>query len=176
MGVAVPLPVSQDAFSVDIELSSLSGAGNLADVDGIFVGIDRFGPGTVFAVDSIQLVPLLNPLLQAGDANEDFSFDEADLVQVQQAGKYLTGEPATWGEGDWNGAPGGSPGNPPVGDGTFNQLDIVAAQQAAIYLTGAYAVVGPNGQANDSQTSIVYNVGTGELAVDAPAGTELTSW
>ena len=35
--------------------------------------------------------------------------------------------------------------------------------------------VGSNGQANDGQTSIVYNVGTGELAVDAPAGTELTS-
>lgn len=53
-------------------------------------------------------------------------FDQLDLVRVLQAGKYLTGEPATWGEGDWNGAPGGRPGDPPLGDGRFNQLDIIA--------------------------------------------------
>lgn len=79
-------------------------------------------------------------LLQAGDADQDFDFDQLDLVQVQVAAKYLTGQPATWGEGDWNGAPGGSVGSPPAGDGMFNQLDIVAAQQAATYLTGPYAV------------------------------------
>jgi hypothetical protein len=77
--------------------------------------------------------------LQAGDADQNLSFDQLDLVQVQVAAKYLTEEAATWGEGDWDGAPGGSPGNPPQGDGVFNQLDIVTAQQAAIYLTGPYA-------------------------------------
>jgi hypothetical protein len=66
-------------------------------------------------------------------------------------------------------------GSPPAGDDLFNQLDIVSAQQAGIYLTGAYAAVRPGGQENDGQTSIVYNPGTGEIAVDAPAGTELTS-
>ncbi len=60
--------------------------------------------------------------LQAGDANMDLKFDQLDLVQVQIAAKYLTGQAATWGEGDWNNAPGGSVGNPPPGDGQFNQL------------------------------------------------------
>lgn len=64
-----------------------------------------------------------------GDANRDGEFDQLDIVLVQQAAKYLTGEPATWSEGDWN------------NDGVFNQLDIVAAQQAAVYLTGPYAAV-----------------------------------
>jgi len=72
----------------------------------------------------------------------DLDFDQHDLVQVQVAAKYLTGEPATWGEGDWNGAPGGYPDSPPRGDGVFNQLDIVAAQHAAKYLTGSYAADG----------------------------------
>ena len=115
------------------------------------------------------------PPLQAGDADQDLDFDQLDLVQVQIAAKYLTGQAATWGEGDWNGAPGGSPGNPPTGDGVFNQFDIIAAQIAAIYLSGPYAAVQPGGVEGDGQTSVVYNPNTGELAVDAPAGVELTS-
>ena len=113
--------------------------------------------------------------LQAGDADQDLKFDQLDLVQVQVAAKYLNGRAATWGEGDWNGAPGGSPGNPPAGDGLFDQLDIIAAQQAALYLTGRYAVIRPSGQSGDAKTSVVYDAGTGELSVDAPAGVELTS-
>ena len=66
-------------------------------------------------------------VLQAGDANMDFEFNQLDLVQVQIAAKYLTGQAATWGEGDWNGAPGGTPGAPPAGDILFNQLAIIAA-------------------------------------------------
>ena len=80
--------------------------------------------------------------LQSGDADQDYAFDQLDLVQVLQAGKYLSGTAATWGEGDWNGAPGGIPGNPPIGDGVFNQEDIVAALQSGVYLTGPYAAVG----------------------------------
>ena len=114
-------------------------------------------------------------VLQAGDADMDLDFDQLDLVKVQVAGKYLTGAAATWGEGDWNGAPGGSPGSPPAGDGLFNQRDIIAALGSAKYLTGPYAVLQPNGEVGDGQTSVVYNAGTGELAVDAPAGIELTS-
>jgi hypothetical protein len=114
--------------------------------------------------------------LQAGDADQDLDFDQLDLVQVQIGGKYLTGQAATWGEGDWNGAPGGSVGSPPAGDGLFNQLDIIAAQQAAIYLTGPYAALNPGpGATGDGQTSIGYDVATGEVWVDAPAGVELTS-
>jgi hypothetical protein len=99
-----------------------------------------------------------------------------DIIQVQIAGKYSTGQTATWGEGDWNGAPGGRPGHPPAGDGVFNQFDIIAAQKkAGLYLAGHYAAVTSNGQRGDSQTSIVYNASTGEIAVDAPVDTELTS-
>jgi hypothetical protein len=43
------------------------------------------------------------------------------------------------------------------------------------YLTGPYAAIGKGGTASDAQTSVIYNAGTGELAVDAPAGTNLTS-
>jgi hypothetical protein len=113
--------------------------------------------------------------LQPGDADMDFDFDQLDLVQVQIASKYLTGQAATWGEGDWNGAPGGSQGNPPAGNGLFDQIDIIAALNAGLYLQGPYAAIGPEGELDDDQTSIVYDAGTGEVRVDAPAGTELTS-
>ncbi len=81
--------------------------------------------------------------LEAGDADEDLDFDQLDLVKVQIAAKYLTGQPASWGHGDWDGAPGGTPGNPPAGDGEFNQRDIIAALSAGIYLTGSYRSVRP---------------------------------
>ena len=113
--------------------------------------------------------------LQAGDADQDLDFDQLDLVRVQIAAKYLTGQPATWGEGDWNGAPGGSPGSPPTGDGLFNQLDVVAAQVAGLYLAGPYSAVQPAGREADGQTSVGYDANTGELWIDAPAGIELTS-
>ncbi len=115
------------------------------------------------------------PPLQAGDADMDLDFDQLDLVRVQVAAKYLTGQAATWGEGDWNAAPGGSPGNPPTGDSLFNQVDIIAALTAGKYLSGPYAAVAPSGSRGDGQTSIIYNPTTGELAVDAPAGTQLSS-
>jgi hypothetical protein len=102
-------------------------------------------------------------------------FDQLDLVRVQIANKYLSGRAATWGEGDWNGAPGGMQGAPPPGNGFFDQLDIIAALGANTYLKGPYAAVRPNGQRGDGQTSIVYDPRTGELAVDAPATVPLTS-
>jgi hypothetical protein len=113
--------------------------------------------------------------LQAGDADQDLDFDQLDLVRVQIAAKYLTGQQASWGEGDWNGAPGGSKGNPPAGDGLFNQLDIIKALAADVYLKGPYAAVRSGGQSGDGQTSVGYNPTTGEVFVDAPAGTQLTS-
>ena len=135
-------------------------------------------PGFPFAPPVIHQMRVLTQAtsLQPGDADQDLDFDQLDLVKVQVAAKYLTGESASWGEGDWNGAPGGSVGSPPAGDGVFNQLDIVAAQQAGVYLTGPYgALSGRFAQAGDGQTSIFYDPGTGELIVDAPAGQELTS-
>ena len=117
----------------------------------------------------------LAPQLQAGDADQDLDFDQLDLVRVQIAGKYLTGAAATWGEGDWNGAPGGEQGSPPAGDGVFNQLDIIGALGPGLYLTGPYAAINAGGVEQDGQTSIVYDPGTGHVSVDAPAGMELTS-
>ena len=117
----------------------------------------------------------IEPKLQPGDSDQDLDFDQLDLVKVQIANKYLSGTPATWGEGDWNGAPGGKQGSPPGGDGEFNQLDIIAALNAGVYLTGPYAALQPSGGQGDAQTSLVYDAGTGELSVDAPAGKELTS-
>jgi hypothetical protein len=113
--------------------------------------------------------------LQAGDADQDLDFDQFDLIRVQQAAKYLTEQAATWGDGDWDGAPGGTQGNPPTGDGLFNQLDIIKALSAGTYLTGPYAAINSGGTAGDGQTSVVYDARSGELSVDAPAGVELTS-
>jgi hypothetical protein len=147
-------------------------------VAGVYVGDDS---ESVFrfiqiADSPIPMEGMEDKRLQPGDANQDLKFDQLDLVQVQVAAKYLSGQPATWGEGDWDGAPGGEPGNPPAGNGLFDQTDIIAALAAGVYLTGPYAAVGSGGKQGDGQTSIVYNPTNGELAVDAPAGTELTSF
>jgi hypothetical protein len=88
----------------------------------------------------LTLAGLGGDVLQAGDADMDCDFDQLDLVAVQVAAKYLTGEAATWGEGDWDGAPGGSVQDkiPPTGNGQFDQLDIIAALAAGRYLQGSY--------------------------------------
>ena len=105
----------------------------------------------------------------------DYQFNQLDLVKVQIAAKYLTAQAATWGDGDWDGAPGGEPGNPPAGNGMFDQLDIIAALGAGTYLQGDYRAITKGGAAGDAQTSIIYNPSDGSVGVDAPAGVELTS-
>ena len=57
-----------------------------------------------------------------GDANHDGRFDQFDLIAVLNAGKFLSGQPATWEEGDWN------------VDGVFDSLDIALAQQTDCYV------------------------------------------
>ena len=59
-----------------------------------------------------------------GDANLDGEFTSSDFVQVFVAGKYETGEYASWSEGDWN------------GDGVFNSTDFVIAFQDGGYEQG----------------------------------------
>ena len=116
--------------------------------------------------------------LQAGDADQDLDFDQEDIVRVVQAGRYLTGEAANWAEGDWNGAPGGIPGHPPVGDGVFDQLDIIAALTNGSYMvsdTRRFAGLAPSGEPNDATPSVIYDAATGEVAIDPPLETRLTS-
>jgi hypothetical protein len=113
----------------------------------------------LYTTGSVRLVDVAQ--LMAGDANMDYEFNQLDLVQVLIAGKYLTGRPSTWGEGDWNGAPGGWWRHPPEGDGVFDQLDIVAALEADTYLTGPYATVG----GDDTAVSAVPEAATIPLLV-----------
>ena len=54
-------------------------------------------------------------------------------------------------------------------------MDIIAALNAGKYLTGPYAAISKEGLPGNAQTSIIYNQGTGEVSVDAPAGKDLTS-
>ena len=65
--------------------------------------------------------------MRPGDANGDRQFDQFDIVNVLQAGKYLTGEPANWAQGDW------------TGDGIFDQQDVAAALQTGAFLQGPFA-------------------------------------
>ncbi len=165
----------EDLFDVELLLSAppseISMAGLYKNRFTSAGGLDPAQP----RFDNLVIRENVGAGLQAGDADQDLDFDQLDLVRIQIAGKYLTGQPATWGEGDWNGAPGGQPGNPPPGDGQFNQTDIIAALAAEIYLTGPYGAVMSGGTRGDGQTSIVYDAGSGEVSVDTPAGVELTS-
>lgn len=98
-------------------------------------GINPSGSQHAFLLTPVSLTPQLF----AGDANQDLEFNFDDILMVLAAGKFETGQPATWSEGDWNGAPGGSPGNPPLGDGVFNFNDILAALGPGPFETGPYA-------------------------------------
>ena len=161
-----PVSVSEEDGAVGNQLTIVFDA-NHAEADG----------GWITAVDNVVVKTLTaeNTSLSAGDADQDLDFDQLDLIQVQVAGKYLTGQTSTWGEGDWDGAPGGSPGNPPFGDGLFNQFDIVAALASDVYLQGPYGAIQDDSAEYEAQTTLVYKADTGELSVDAPSGKELTS-
>jgi hypothetical protein len=128
-------------------------------------------------IDNVRIVfdEDATPRLGAGDADQDLSFDQFDLLAVQVAGKYLSALGATWGQGDWNGAPGGRPGSPPPGDDTFNQRDLQAALGAGIYRTGPYATGRPSAPTDDDLGSVVYNAASGEVRIDLPLGLPLTS-
>ena len=118
----------------ELELETIDPRGHFFGDGGKILVSDALGRILRVSPDDFEEV---TPL-RAGDADQDLSFDQLDLVQVQVAAKYLTGKLATWSEGDWNGAPGGYPGLPPNGDGQFDQIDIVAALQEGIYLAGSY--------------------------------------
>ena len=68
-----------------------------------------------------------------GDADRNGVFDRCDITQILQAGKFLTGETATWEEGDWN------------GDSYFDQVDIVMALAEGHYTTDGSSCSGGGG-------------------------------
>ena len=69
-----------------------------------------------------------------------------------QGGKFMTGQPATWSQGDW------------TGDGLFDQLDLVAALQTGGYLQGPLAAARLFAHNQDSSESLLVKKG--------PANTE----
>jgi hypothetical protein len=130
------------------------------DATDIFLGVPGVGPD--------ELLP--------GDADQDGDFDQLDIVKVQQSGKYLTGVAATWGEGDWDGAPGGAAGDPPPGDGFFDQNDIVAALLTDAYSAQSCNAGLPRDHGNTGRrTSIIYNSLTGEVGLVVQSSLPLTS-
>jgi hypothetical protein len=159
-------------------LSSSAGAVEAVHFD--FRNLDQpDGTGTLFLdlnseYDEIQLEL---SALQAGDANQDAQFDQLDIVQVLRRGEYLSGQSATWGDGDWDGAPGGLPGDPPQGDGRFDQLDIVASLRHGLYLSGPYDALGGVGQSAVNLASVAEVSRTGDLAVvPEPSTLTLLTW
>lgn len=149
-GVLATADVDSTVYSLEFVPGDELSPGNFAEDFNSFDEVVIHGSKGPFdiRIDNVEISKgTAIAMLQAGDADQDFDFDQLDLVRVQIAAKYLTGQPATWGEGDWDGAPGGSPGSPPVGNGQFDQLDIIAALAPGLYLTGPYAVINAGGQA-----------------------------
>lgn len=74
--------------------------------------------------DKIRIGWMDNFSTRPVDANRDWRFDQLQVAQVSRAAKYLTGEPASFEEDDWN------------GDRVSDQLDIVGALQTGNCLRG----------------------------------------
>ncbi len=129
------------------------------------------------AFESLERRELL-AVLQPGDANQDLTFDEADIIMAYKAAKYDSSAWATWAEGDWQGAPGGSPGDPPAGDGRFDGKDLLAAYITGKYRTGPYdasasaptharqPLVEYQGRTDKSDMILRYDARTGNLELD----------
>ena len=83
-----------------------------------------------------------SPPAQVGDANRDGIFNDQDLLQVFQFGKYLDEVPrnASWEEGDWN------------RDGKFDDQDLVVAFMKGRYVADA----GTPGRALSAVVDAVY--------------------
>ena len=91
--------------------------------------------------------------LPVGDATGDGQFNQRDIVQVLQGGRYLTGRDATFAEGDWN------------RDGVFDQLDIVNALLEDSYLSDNGLLRGPRA-ASSELSSDAYRHSIHERALD----------
>lgn len=125
-------PFSSEDFAVDLSPTfECGGSGGTPFRLNSSVGEMPLVANDIMAIELGQLRvkgDVAPPPPFSGDANEDGRFDSADLVQVFVAGKYATGERATWREGDW------------TDDGYFNSSDLVSAFQTGRYETGPHAV------------------------------------
>lgn len=116
----------------------------------------------------------------AGDGNLDGKFDTADIVGALAGNLFEMDADATWGQGDWNGAPndantyadaetGG--GTPPPGDNRFNTNDIVAALAGGTFETGSVlaALKDPRNSSDPGTNQVVvrYDAADGNVRVDA---------
>lgn len=99
--------------------------------DGIADPPDNTGEGYPDCQMTTVIAPLVHRL--PGDANQDGSFDSADLIQVFVAGEYEDAEldNSSWATGDWN------------LDQDFRTDDLVVALQTGRYDQPAAAVMVP---------------------------------
>ena len=96
---------------------------NVSDIDLLSAAISsganesRFDLTNDTVVNRDDLVDLVTSQMGTwiGDANLDGEFNSSDMISVFSAGKYESGQTATWTEGDWN------------GDTTFDSADLIAA-------------------------------------------------
>ena len=107
-------------------------AGDLDVLADLIIGNDLAGDvNQDGAVDSSDRVYWTEELQNSyvGDSNFDGEFNTSDLVTALSAGKYETGDAATYAQGDWN------------GDKLFDTSDFVAALSAGGYELGPRAAV-----------------------------------
>lgn len=109
-----------------------NGALDVADIDELSAQVRaatndaRFDLNSDSTVDGSDLAVWVRDLKKTyfGDANLDGLFNSQDLVQVYQAGKFESGQPAGWAEGDWD------------PNGVFNSSDLIAAFHDGGYEAG----------------------------------------
>jgi hypothetical protein len=89
---------------------------------------DLTGDGQVNVADLDHWVSDLGQIWY-GDANLDREFNSGDFITVFEAGKFETGEFATWAHGDWN------------ADGLFDTSDFIKAFEAGGYELGIRTAV-----------------------------------
>jgi hypothetical protein len=125
VGLELSSPVVEGDYSLngildseDLDLQAVAIAGQLHPPE-----YDLTGDGLVDYDDRLEWVEVLKNTW-IGDSDLNGEFNSSDMVSVFVAGKYETGQPATWEQGDWN------------ADLVFNSSDMVVAFVAGGYEQG----------------------------------------
>lgn len=114
--VYYPVYFEADAFdSVTIQspsttLSARDFSGQLQDAGTGTISVRDRRTGYVLEIEVSGF-----SIYETGDSTKDGVFNQLDIVHVLAAGKYMSGQPATWSDGDW------------TGNGLFDQWDIIRA-------------------------------------------------